>query len=164
MQFSHSSWYSPNTLVLWPPLPETFETNHAGIWFLYKAQTMGEVVFCHHPPVISNPSFFPPQQASRHPSSIVVLIATSWAKLMYPWRKQRKHFTHCWHDCPPLLQMNPIWLQLSLCFISSLLLSFVLSFIIFFSSFSTLALSFGVYAPNCGAMLLWKQLCRLFGG
>lgn len=153
MQFSHPSWVSLNTLVFWPLVPETLETNLAETWFLYKAQTMEKAV-CHCPPVIAKTSFFSPQDISWHHSSLVVLIATCWAHV-HLQKTEEEEVVHilCWHDCTPHLQMNPIWLRLSLFHLLPPV-SFVLSFAISSSSSSKRIL----HTFNCGSRLLWKQL------
>lgn len=121
-----------NTLVLWPLVPETLEsqpywdmsfisfhssdsltsesTKQWGCWILPSSSSCsGKAMF-----------FSPPQQASWHRSGLASLMATSWFKLIYTWtrqtREEEEFHTHCWHACRPILQMNPIWLQLSLCF------------------------------------------------
>lgn len=143
MQFSHPSCISVNTSVLWPSVPETLESkpywdmifigfHTSGLLTSLKYKTMGFLESRHPPPFYSWKAFFfsPPQQASWHHSGLARLMATSWSKLIYTWTRQTREeevfHTLYWRAFPPLLRMNPIWLRLSLCFISSLPLTFLL--------------------------------------
>lgn len=154
MQFSHPSCISVNTLVLWPSVPETLESKPYWDMIFIGFRTSG-LLSCLLSTkqwgcwILPSSSFYswkaiffsPPQQASWHHSGLASLMATSWSKLIYTWTRQTREeevfHTLYWHAFPPLLQMNPIWLRLSLCFISSLPLSFLLFLFFLLIPFNT---------------------------
>lgn len=106
-------------------------------------------------------------QVSWRHSSLIVLISTNWAQVHLKETEGRGSISHTLTWLPSHFANEP-YVTPAMCLISSLLclipISFVPSFTISSSSFSTLILSFSVCAHNCGFRLLRSRYADFFCG
>lgn len=105
MQISHPSYVSLNTLVFWPTVLETLESQFYWEIFISFHTSALQTSLKYKMMKLPLSSFYPwkeiffspPQQASLHHSGPASLMATSWAKLIYTWTRQSREeerFTH----------------------------------------------------------------------